>query len=59
MGLLPVSGDPFVPEVPGRPERSRVLAKSGKGKLRTLERTVFLGKIHLVLRSMLTEARLP
>ena len=45
-----------MPGVPGGLERSRVLARSGKGKLRALECTVFLGNVHLVLRTMLAEA---
>lgn len=48
-----------MPGVPGVLKRSRVLANSDKDKLRTLERTVFFGNVHLVLRSMLTEAVAP
>lgn len=48
-----------MPGAPGGLKRSRVLANSGKDKFRTLERTVFFGNVHLVLRSMLTEAAAP
>ena len=57
--LLRVRGGVFVPDVPGELDPSRVLANSGEGKPRTLERTVFLGNVHLVLGSMLTEAAAP
>ena len=59
MEPLGVIGGAFVPEAPGGPDRSRGFANSGKGKFSTLERTVFFGNVHLVLGSMLTEARLP
>ena len=45
-----------MPGIPGGLERSRVLANSGKGRLRTLERMVFFDNVHLVLRTMLAEA---
>ena len=47
MEPLRASGTAFVPEVPGGLDRSPVLANSGKGKLRTLERVVFLGNVYL------------
>lgn len=45
--------------MPGGPERSRALANSGKGRLRTLERMVFFDNVHLVLRTMLAETAAP